>query len=404
MAYHRTALAEEMARQILHPRALDPHFEAGVFLSGPRRIGKTTFIRQDLMPALQRQDAIVLYADLWSQVQANPADLVTGAIEQTLADLQTPASDLFGRISRQLKRVSEIDIGAAGFKFGFKLDQLGKKTGPTLADVFTEVVEKTRANVVLIIDEIQHAMGSVAGNELLLALKAARDAVNLEPGMPGRLFIIGTGSHRAQVQEMVMRGNQAFQGAWSQPFPLLGEDYVMYVLDLTREQLGERLPTLPAAVNAFQQLGNRPEELLKALIALRDSPSDLAPDAQLPIIVQALRHSAADVELSRAESLGDLATTLFNRICLSDGPTGGFYSSETNQALTVEIGMPVSQSAIQNALLALTDANLVMSTGKGRYDATDPFVKIAWRESRGLASALGLDEEAPGDGGRQRNS
>ncbi|MDR5780632.1 ATP-binding protein [Caballeronia sp. LZ065] len=397
MAYHRTELADEMARQILHPRALDPQFEAGVFLSGPRRIGKTTFIRQDLMPALQGQDAIVMYADLWSQVQANPADLVTGAIEQTLADLQKPASDLFGRISRQLKRVSEIDVGGGGFKFGFKLDQLGKKTGPTLAAVFTEVVEKTRANVVLIIDEIQHAMGSAAGNELLLALKAARDAVNLEPGMPGKLFIIGTGSHRAQVQEMVMRGNQAFQGAWSQPFPLLGEDYVTYVLDQTREQLGDRLPTLPVAINAFQQLGSRPEEMLKALIALRDSPSDLAPDAQLPIIVQALRHSAADVEISRAESLGDLATAVFHRICLSDGPTGGFYSAETNQALTSEIGMPVSQSAVQNALLSLTDANLVMSTGKGKYDATDPFVKIAWRESRGLALALGLNEDPPGE-------
>ncbi|WP_116137562.1 hypothetical protein [Trinickia diaoshuihuensis] len=252
-----------------------------------------------------------MYVDLWSQVQANPADLVTGALQQTIKELQTPASDLFGRIGRQLKRVSELDAGGAGFTFGFRLDQIGKPAGPTLAQVFTELAEKTRADVVLIIDEIQHAMASTSGNDLLLALKAARDAVNLRPDMPGRLCIIGTGSHRAQVQEMVVRGNQAFQGAFSQPFPLLGEQYVAYVLDRTRKQLADRSPTLPAAVNAFEQLGSRPEELLKALIALRDSPAHLEPDTQLPIIVQALRQCAADIEINRVEGLGDLAIAVY---------------------------------------------------------------------------------------------
>ncbi|MGN6234303.1 MAG: ATP-binding protein [Trinickia sp.] len=393
MSYHRTALAEEMARQILRPHGLmETPLQAGVFLSGPRRIGKTTFVRQDLIPALQSQGAIVVYTDLWSQVQANPADVVTGAVQQTIKALQTPASDLFGRIARQLKRVSQLDVAGAGFKFGFKLDQMGKPAGPTLAQVFTELVEKTRTDVVLIIDEIQHAMGSTSGNDLLLALKAARDAVNLRPDMPGRLCIIGTGSHRAQVQEMVIRGNQAFQGAFSQPFPLLGEEYVAYVLDQTRKQLAGRSPTLPAAVNAFEQLGSRPEELLKALIALRDSPAHLEPDAQLPIIVQALRQSAADIEINRAEGLGDLAVAVFNRICQSDAPAGGLYAAQTVKALAAEIGTPVSQSAVQNALLALTDANLVMSVGKGKYDVTDPFVKTAWRDSRGLAAALGLND------------
>lgn len=46
----------------------------------------------------------------------------------------------------------------------------------------------------------------------------------------------------------------------------------------------------------------------------------------------------------------------------------------------------------QNALLALTDANLAMSARKGTYDATDPSVKTAWRESCGRRAALGLDK------------
>ena len=130
-------------------------------------------------------------------------------------------------------------------------------------------------------------------------------------------------------------------------------------------------------------------------MSLRDSPSDLGPDTQLPIIVQALRQSAADLEITRVEGLGDLAIAVFNRICQSDAPAGGLYSAEANKVLAAEVGTPVSQSAVQNALLSLTDANLVMAVGNGKYDATDPFVKTAWRESRGLASAMGIDIATP---------
>jgi hypothetical protein len=297
---------------------------------------------------------------------------------------------LFARVAAQIKRVSQIDAGAGGFKFAFKLDQVGTPAGPALAQVFTDLVDETKTDVVLIIDEIQHALGSTPGNDLLFALKAARDAVNLRPGTTGRLFIIGTGSHRAQVQEMVIRGNQAFQGAASRPFPVLGEDYVAYVLDLARAQLGARIPTLPTAVQAFQELGHRPEELLKALNALRESPSEIPADTQLPIIARTLRRAAADVEITRVEGMGDLVVAVFNRICMNDRPASGFYTADTYKALAAEVGVPVSQSAVQNALLALTDANLVMALGKGLYDATDPFVKNAWREERGLEAALGL--------------
>ncbi len=394
MPYHRPELAREMADQLLHPRGLDTELAGGVFLSGARRIGKTTFMRQDLIPQLQDQGTIVVYADLWSQPQANPAELVATAVKQTLRDLETPASALFTRVATQIKRVSQIDVGAGGFKFAFKLDQVGAPAGPTLAQVLTGLVDETKTDVVLIIDEIQHALGSAQGNDLLFALKAARDAVNLRPGTPGRLFIIGTGSHRAQVQEMVIRGNQAFQGAASRPFPVLGEDYVAYVLDQTQAQLGARLPTLPAAILAFQELGHRPEELLKALNVLRDSPSEIPADTQLPIIARTLRRAAADVEISRAEGMGDLAVAVFNRICLNDRPTRGFYTAATYKALSAEVGMPVTQSAVQNALLALAEANLVMALGRGMYDATDPFVKNAWREERGLEASFGLTDQS----------
>jgi hypothetical protein len=50
-------------------------------------------------------------------------------------------------------------------------------------------------DVVLIVDEVQQAISTEEGNQMLLALKAARDAINPRPGTPGHFLFLGTGSH-----------------------------------------------------------------------------------------------------------------------------------------------------------------------------------------------------------------
>lgn len=47
--FHRPDYARALARQLLQPGPLDQNLSSGVFLSGIRRIGKTTFIRQDFV-------------------------------------------------------------------------------------------------------------------------------------------------------------------------------------------------------------------------------------------------------------------------------------------------------------------------------------------------------------------
>ena len=93
-----------------------------------------------------------------------------------------------------LKRLKGLDIGAAGFKFGFSLAEIGKNEGNTLAGAFAELVRLAKTDVVVIIDEVQHALGSEDGDNMLLALKAARDEINLTPDTPGYFLFVGTGS------------------------------------------------------------------------------------------------------------------------------------------------------------------------------------------------------------------
>ena len=374
MTFHRTALAQEMAKQLLQPTFLDLSLRSGLFLSGQRRVGKTTFLAGDLIPELQALGAIVIYVDLWSQPQANPADLVHGVIRQCLNALQTPGSAML----QQLKRVASVEVGAAGFKFGFKLADVGKEGGVSLAQAFTELIAQSKTDLVLIVDEVQHALGSVEGDNMLHALKAARDAINTRPATPGYFLFVGTGSHRARVQELSLKGNQAFNGAVTHEFPVLGLEFVEYVLEQVKPQLGVMAPSAGVTEAAFKRMGSRPEELMKALNVLRALPQGANPDEHLPTIAQSFGAAAADIELQKIEAFGPLAQAVFSRICGIGGNVKGVFTADALKEYSARIGRETTTQEVQGVLGLMTSANLLMRVKHGHYGVTDSFVEKAW--------------------------
>lgn len=127
--FHRSTYAEQMAEQLLIPAPLQTNVRSGVFLSGIRRVGKTTFLRQDLIPALEARGALIIYVDLWADRTKSLTAQVYEAVRETLKQLQAPDSGL-------LQRFKGLNLGAAGFTFGFQLDSLGVNKGTTLAQAF----------------------------------------------------------------------------------------------------------------------------------------------------------------------------------------------------------------------------------------------------------------------------
>lgn len=378
--FRRPQLAAELASRLLRPGVLDEGLRSGLFLSGPRRTGKTTFLRTDLIPELEAQGAVVIYVDLWSDTKASPAALVHAAVRQTLTQLATPSSPLLAR----LQRIKGVELGGMGFRFGFQLEQLGETGGATLAQAFTEVVDQSGCDVVLIVDEVQQAITTDDGNQMLLALKAARDAINPRPTTAGHWLFLGTGSHRALVRELTARRNQAFTGATSLPYPVLDQAYVRHVLRRLRADGVAPLPAEAAAWSAFQALGHRPEEFLRALGQVRASAgSGLTPDQLLPVIAATLRSSAADLELLKVEQIGGLATAIFDRVARSEGPARGIFSAEAAAAYSEAIGRDVRVEEIQPVVNELLGANVLMRLGHGLYGVSDPFVQEIWRERHG---------------------
>jgi hypothetical protein len=380
--FQRPALAKKMARQLLKPDVLDEGLRSGLFISGQRRTGKTTFLLNDLIPALEEAGAIVVYVDLWQDPQANPAELVRRAIRSTLADLQAPTST----IREKLKRVNGVDLGVFGFSFGMSIDDIGTDAGPTLASALTELVDQSGRDVVMIIDEVQHAVTTDGGHEMLLALKAARDAINPRPGTAGHFLFVGTGSHRAHVRELSTRRNQAFTGATSINFPMLDDDYVSHLLNRLDKEGKTQLPSHTVAAAAFRTLGHRPEEMLRAIRELSfQLPPGANPDDYLPTIAATLRASAADVELAKVAALGPLAVVAFEYIAETpNGETKGLYSAEALAFFSRKLGREVRSEETQQVLNDLIESNIVMRPSHGLYGITDPFVHETWQRSRQL--------------------
>jgi hypothetical protein len=391
--FHRPAYAGALAQQLLHPGPLDQGLRSGVFLSGIRRIGKTTFIRQDFVPALLDLGALVLYVDLWTDRSRPPMALMQEAVRAAAAELEQPASALL----QKLRRVKGVNFGAAGISLGVQLEGLGTPAGATLADVFVELVRKAQGDVVLVIDEVQQAMSSQDGQDMLFALKAARDKVNTATDLPGRLLIVGTGSHKSLVTDMATRRSQAFAGAHTASFEPLGTDYVEWFLKRV-EAAGLAVPSPQAAFAGFRDMGSRPEELTKAVRQFQDEvaagrAADV--DTAFATICATLATAAAELDIQAIEDAGELATLVFSRIAA--GQVRGLYAADTLASFSEALGREISANDMTPAIDKLVAGNLIVRKGHGSFDIADPFVKQVWQRHSQLRQSLIDGAAKPGD-------
>ncbi|MEI7466413.1 MAG: hypothetical protein WCJ87_13805 [Burkholderiales bacterium] len=122
LVFHRPSYAQALAQQLLKPGPLDQGLRSGVFLSGIRRIGKTTFIRQDFVPALLDHGALVLYVDLWTDRSRPPMAHIQEAVRAAASELEQPTSTLL----QKLRRGKGVNVGAAGDSWSERQQPFGR--------------------------------------------------------------------------------------------------------------------------------------------------------------------------------------------------------------------------------------------------------------------------------------
>jgi uncharacterized protein len=123
-----------------------------VALIGDRRIGKTTFLLKDLLPAAQSKGYQTIYIDLWAN-KSNLLSAVSTPLELSLEQVTLPASKLMRALKTPIKK-----LGAAGasLELGDKLEQK-RPNDPllALAWLLKQIHKQGKKPLLLVFDEAQ---------------------------------------------------------------------------------------------------------------------------------------------------------------------------------------------------------------------------------------------------------
>ncbi len=362
--FHRAALATAMAKKVLKAAPTSAS-GSGLFLAAPRRTGKSTFLREDLRPALEAAGALVVYADLWEDRKADPGHVIVAAVRAELAK--------HAGVVAKLARAADMDKVSVG-GVSFSLDRVGLGTQVSMSTALAALSDEIGKTIVLIIDEAQHATASETGNDALFALKAARDELN--SSRHNGLRIVATGSNQDKLAMLRNSKDQAFFGAPLVPFEPLGPDYVAWFCE--HVDLPAKLE--PAQVfELFRRASFRPEILGAAADALGFDFALKAADVGARF-AQAVENqiAASTSETVRVlHSLTPLQSAVL-RVLAAAGADYAPFEAETLarcqrvlKAIAPKIRIVADVSNVQQALAALQEKSLVWRAARGVYALED---------------------------------
>lgn len=355
--FHREELAKRLASQLMSEDGA-----SGLFITGPRRTGKSTFIREDLIPVLNDSyGSQVVYADLWEDQAANPGDVIVAAIHAELLKFS-------GFILKAAQGVGLDKIKVGGLEM--TLSHIGIGKGETLTKALTMLSEAAKKPVTLIIDEAQHAQSTAEGRQALYALKAARDALNSSKGRGFRL--LATGSSSDKLASLVEDKDQAFYQAPLMPLPTLDIDYVRWFRD---RQKFDPKPSLDAMFSAFVDCNHRPEPLRAIFrdLNLKTGVGANEIDQLFSDMVAASLKRTKDNFLQQVNGLNPLDAAIL-KVMARDGKGFVPYSKASVVdykafvlAATGDVPGDVGQSAVQQSLERLRAEKFVWRAGRGTY-------------------------------------
>lgn len=386
--FHRPELAARMAEQILSTQ-IGSAAPSGLFLAAPRRTGKSTFLREDLRPALESAGALVLYADLWADKAADPGDVVVAVVREALG-----AQDgLVRQVARKLG-LKSVDLG--GGALSFDLTPIGLGAQVSLSQALAELSGAIKRPIVLIIDEAQHAITSERGYDAMAALKAARDELN--SSRHHGLRVVATGSNRDKLAMLRNSRDQAFYGAPLVKFPPLGRDFIQWFC----EGVGLPMPLDPQRVwGLFEKSGFRPEILGAAADDIRFD-FDIEPQQVVDRFDTAVveRILSADEQVLRViHSLTPLQSAVLRVMAQRDEAYAPFEAETMAAYATVLKGEKVETSSVQQALTALQEKALVWRERRGVYALEESSLADLMRAA-GMLDEVPPARRVPLGGGR----
>jgi len=359
--FHRPNLAESYCDSLEGKGLADSR--SGLFLAAPRRTGKSTFLREDLLPAMQKRNWTTIYVDLWADKSKDPALLMTSAVK-------TKIGAFAGVITKMAKAAGLEKVNIFG-ALSLSLGSLELPQGLTLADALEALVEAGGAPVAIVIDEAQHALSTQAGVDAMFALKAARDHLNQGSGQQ-RLFIVLTGSNRDKLAHLVLKRTQPFFGSQVTRFPLLDRDFTDAYTNFVNPLLADNNQfTGEEMFEAFKLVGHRPE-------MLRSIVGEIALNVGAHHLGEALKGGAEEIKErmwgameSEFAGLPDIQRAVLETIIAQGRNYVPFSEASMRAYASLLQQEKVSTPSVQAALDALREKGLVWRAAYGDYALED---------------------------------
>lgn len=385
--FRRQALAQKLIGEL----SGDGPFTAAacLFLAGPRRTGKSFFLRNDFVPEIENRHILPIYVDLWENKNEDPGKLIAEAIKKVMranANLAT----------RLIRKTGLTKVGVGSYAT-IDVDKVGAPEGVTLADALGALLDRTGQRICLIVDEAQHALTSDNGMNAMFALKAARDALNMRSDSRDgpNLLLVFTGSQRDKLSTLVTKREQPFFGSQIYPFPVLGRDYTdAYTAWLNKRLAGSNQFDAGDVHTAFGLVGHRPEHLQAVL---KEVALDTGDAARLGGILrqnaELLRTRIWDGHEGSFGALTPVQKAVLGWL-IEEGDAFAPFTKASLAKYAEVVGEEVPAATAQGALDALREKDLVWRSARGAY-ALEEQDLAAWYRAKVTVKAVEEEDRKP---------
>ncbi|MCK9189482.1 hypothetical protein [Acidithiobacillus sp.] len=244
--YPRTALADQ------YLKTLAIGLSKSLVLFAQRRMGKSEFLRKDLLPAAEKAGYITIYVSLWES-REDPQSVLLDAIRKA-----AEGEGIISGVRRWLGRPgSKIGVGANASTVGVQAswEQGTAEASERMLDLrqWMNTLAEKKNPTLLLVDEIQTLADERRYGALVAALRSALDKHG------DQIKAVFTGSSSEGLRRMFqMEKAPFFQFSHQIPFPHLGPEFVQHMLrafaNATQRPLNEA-----EAWQAFTDLALVPE-------------------------------------------------------------------------------------------------------------------------------------------------
>ena len=358
--YARAPLATALGKRLLaHER---------IAMFGPRQTGKTTLLRDEVIPHVQSRGAVAVYIDCWMDMD-DPLQGINYALQKALEGLSVKPRGARRTGSTPVKRLgvmgASIDLGDPPKR------QTPTRPALILDSLLTQILEETTHDVVLVFDEFQSIASAKNGPQIAASLRAALTQANK------RIGAIFSGSSDVQLLDLFSRTNTPLYGfAKTEGYEPLGLDFIGFVArkfrEATRRDLNQVL-----AQETFRRLGSQPEPFLHAVSLVMANPTwtlDRALD-------EMLSQQSPNKWSATWRGLTGLQQVALRLVFEDRPPT----AADSVAWAAAQLGARVAPSSISRALEALAAKGMLERRTDGRgWVLIDP-VQRAWLERNGQA-------------------